>query len=368
MVGLHELLRRKKDQQFSSTFPSLPVAPPLSAADLSYESPKKPPNLSRRRFLFGSAAVAGGVAISGNKIVTEILWPPSAASVREIKADVPEDKRHAATFVFGGLGTRDSTKEALAIKGAVQDIGRVVSVRYNEDKLDLNTVAERMNQYIKTNGITEINIYGDSMGGIAGVHTLPKLDFSLNGGVRVKYIFADCTPITKANVRDHNATFPEFLAKHGFEGGGFVGKLSGQIYSNFNHPQDYLKIKQQLETAWHVTLDPNSPSLWIDQLKLISESNIDTFAQCLAAVNYEEMYYIHPKNPSDDAVVYDISALKDLVQANYQAQSYRRRHGKVISQAHVTPISIPGISHASCVENPDRYVVALRGKLLSAAA
>ncbi len=355
----------------TNTFKNLSPAPPLAASEKQegMHAEELRGQLSRRELLLKAAKVGivlGGSAYQLNSEVTEVMWPDSPAGVREIPADVPRNKIHNATFVFGGLGTRDSSKESESLTGALQEIGRVVAVVFRSNKLGLSEVGNHMNRYISKHRIKEINIYGDSMGGIAGVHTLPEIDMTLNGGVHVNNIIEDCTPITQSNVRKEDAPPLEYLAKNGFHGGGFLGKGLAQLITHFDNWTDYLDIKKQLEHSWQRTLDNTSPALWMDQLKLVADSSVEQFAQCLSTVNYEQMYYIRPRDAEHDNVVYDIAAIGDLTQANKLAKDIRRKHKKLVSDAQVKSIRIPGITHASCIANPDRYTYALRTVLLPA--
>lgn len=361
------------------SFDMLPQAPPLSEFDLEAEQRHR--DMTRRHFMGNVAKLTAGALIAGsalemvNDIVSEAEWPPTPARIEELKeTNTPETKTDSITFVFGGLGTKNAKETAEALQESLEKIGRVGYVVYPGNDLDIKHVAKLIGDYVRKHNIKELNFYGDSSGGDIMTLALPHL--KLPRGTSINRLIYDCTPVTSRDILNQNYQVPEFFYKtlrvrNDF---GFFGKLAGQLYSHFDKWGERREFKHRIMDAWDQTVNEENPSLWGAELNVDATDTVGIFAKCLSAVDCREMIYLHPENsPHDDTVVNDITAVEHLHQADKLAttEHQKRRFRGLGHQAtkfivKITPVEVVGVpraQHASSIEHPREYNLAL-GKVL----
>lgn len=367
--------------------------------------PRKKPRRVTDTVLAGVAAssmLLGGIE-TFNNTMTHALWQPrSNASIKEITPmtfvkqegtfvigkgnkndlihpllsqpkkikNIPP-KRHAGTFVLGGLGTEDSSKYATAEFPALQKSGRVFAVVYPTDMSEPK-IATAINKTIREDKLTEVNFDGVSTGGVVELRLLPYINTNVNGGVTINLLEFDDTPIIPFDIRDKNYRIPLWLYHKGMkEGGGFLGKLAGQIWTHtWSNPNPHNSLELQLKNAWKETVDTVSPALWIRQLDIDAQSTMEQTVRDLASVHYNGIIFMHPKILINDKTVKDKYAAQQLRWANKQAARIRHKAHK--EGIPITSIPIPkfdeitfpgNVTHASAISHPRIYNIVLGSQL-----
>lgn len=361
------------DDPIKSLMDKIGPMPPTPEADKT--PAKKPRHLGKKAL---HVAVAGvftfGAVEQINAVLTTSLYPQTAASTYEIPTHTPKAKEHSATFVLGGLGTVDSGAYATAERPALQHDGRIYAVVYPTD-MNEKSIARAINTRIQEDDLTKISIDGVSSGGVVELNILHLLNTKANGGVKIKHLEFDDTPILPSDIRDQNYAIPVWLYHHGLSsGGGAEGKLIGQFYNHFNHPNDYFNIKHQLADTWIKTVDPIHPSLWIRQLALDASNTMPETVRDLASVRYRSILFVHPAILTNDRTVKDKPAVQQLLWANHEAAKIRHKAREENLPVYAIPVPIyippvevvrlPGnVSHASALAYPKIYNLWLGQKL-----
>lgn len=316
----------------------------------------KTPQLSRRQLLLGLGAVGLVEGFAANEFVTGRLWPYSRPTLTELPVEPPKSARHAATIVFGGLGTRDARNDAAALAPSFRRVGRICSIDYGTG-IDDEQNAALINRYVAKNRITELNLEGVSMGLLAVAGVLPQLDLERTG-TRVNRLIADCSPVSKADVRDQVINDTQLIdLLDGLGGLGYIGKLASNFWSDYTvlHQLTPHDIAHQTADAWDKTMNNVPPSLWIQQVARINLSSVTAVGEAFSSVDHQAIIHLRPRNPLDDAIVNDISGGTHLEEADILGGALRMYRGLPVSEAPMITVLLNNTSHASPTEHPMAY-------------
>ncbi len=286
---------------------------------------------SRRGFIggvLGSAALLAADRLSG-----EIMWHSVPTDVK-VLGEHQDYYTDEVWVIVTGLGVQSGHGIATVLKPAIEQIGAVSYVQYADDGLDIPALAEHINQLQRQRGFSAVNFYSHSMGGTTTLNLLPLLSKS----IEVNRMIFDCSPFTKRDVK--RDAFWANVIGHTPEGfkGGFISKLAFEGYNNVGpHSNDQLSLLQQLKEGWRIAKTGVSSTVWLDQMRLLVQSDPDKFRQFVP--KGKPKAFIRPYNPNADGTVFVKSA----------------QDGWDGYLGPVDHLLIDGSSHANPTQRPDLY-------------
>jgi len=158
-------------------------------------------NLAKNYFLMhkiGSRIIAT-VAIAGDLYMAGYRLPVTLEEQRLsethpaiIETATNEQHLAAETIIAGGFGIRSAVPIAEALS-PLDKIGSVFALEQDNEGVDPNVIAEKIIEQASSHGLTEIGLWGDSIGGPLFVK-VGRIIQESNAYVRVRFIVLESSP------------------------------------------------------------------------------------------------------------------------------------------------------------------------------
>lgn len=138
-----------------------------------------------------------------------IFLPQTHASLSEVFPSVDAANQDSMALVIGGYGTRDSRPIAESLEPLTK-LGRMYSIEEDNSGVDAGEIARQLIDNAEKNHIFQIDLWGDSAGGIL-VAEIGRIIQESPSPLRVRYIVLDCIPTSFESLRpDQQASMEAF--------------------------------------------------------------------------------------------------------------------------------------------------------------
>jgi len=259
--------------------------------------------LGRRRFLQGALGLI--VARGVDEILTEVLYPNSAASIESIGP--PQQERWG---VFGGLGQQDGARIGRTLaQGAMKDM-RLECVKYPDNNFDISIIARAFAPVVyetyEQGGV--LSAICSSMGLLTFFRVMRELVHrpDMRGRIpQLGRLVCLSSPFDVGDAVDGSAV--RLIEALPYEGS-ISGKTMIETMRRMReHPEDVIK---NIAEGVKATTQGPPPKMWAGQAVLTAETTLPEYKQDFRDFITSRScgLYVMPQDANADRVVYDEQA------------------------------------------------------------
>lgn len=337
--------QRQRRRESSDTHPFRSFSKTIGAVALTLAS------------LYSLDVAQGKEALNGSK-----------SAIIPVSIDQSPSTKSSAIVVSAGLGNLNSYYTAAALP-VYAESGNVWAMRYNNNGINVDTVAEKLIEEANANQITELSFSGHSMGGLIDLEVARRV-YESQSPIIVPYIILDSTPASIEAVR------PD-VRSDGYTMARALSYIPGARYSSavrfiaeeaarfdqfkdfgepfFIDPAKFVNITERVIKDKFLRNDVASISLLESQFKFILASGAENDIRALGKDNGKPkpiLVYMRPEDSSADQTV-------DNDFSQRQVGEYAQAAGLTL-----IVVKVAGIGHANPIQRPAEYDRALRNVVI----
>lgn len=293
----------------------------------------------------------------------------SRSAIIPVSTEPSSFTKSSATVVSAGLGNLTAYYTAAALP-AYEQYGSVWAMRYSNNGINVDTIAEKLIDEANQNQITEVSFSGHSMGGLIDLGVARRI-YENKGPITVPYIILDCTPASidavRPEVRSDGYTMARglsiipgaryssavrFIAEEAARFDQFKDRDSRFLID----PKKFVDTTKQVINDKFLRQDVASTALLESQFKFIVASGAKDDILALGKNNGKPkpiLVYLRPLDPAADQTVDN-----DFSQAQFE--EYARDAGLTL-----IVVKIPGIGHANPIQRPSEYNQAISNLVMA---